>query len=381
MNKYELNMDKKHICFLSDSFGRDDALIVHRQGKSLVDAGYRVSFVVGDTKSPETKNGIEIIPVGYSFQGIKDRWINASKIFKNFVKNFKADAYMVTDPELIPVGLYLKKHGAKVTFNIREYYPDYFGRKIKSKIYYFFVSRFVRAYFKYASQRFDAIFNCMPEMEEQIREEMPCDHFENVANFPIVNKDFSLTFEDYCKRDNVVSYFGTIYGISCQEEFLQALERIPDMTYLLAGVCSKESLDKYMSYPGWKQVKFINGFTREELPSIINDSIMGNVMKDFSLTETPDGSYSIIKIFETMEAAVPVILAKVSLYESLVQKYHCGICVDPRNIDEIVAAINFLKENKKEAYEMGQNGRKAVIEEFSWDSQAIGYLNVIKDIL
>ena len=38
-------------------------------------------------------------------------------------------------------------------------------------------------------------------------------------------------------------------------------------------------------------------------------------------------------------------------------------------------------ELKKEAYEMGQNGRKAVIEEFSWDSQAIGYLNVIKDIL
>lgn len=374
-------MDKAHICFLSDSFGRDDSLIIHRQGMSLVDAGYRVSFIVGDNLPPEIKKGIEVIPVGYEFRGAKDRWKNAVRVFKDFVKSFAADVYMITDPELIPVGLYLKKQGKKVTFNTREYYPDYFGRKVHSKIFYFLASYAVKSYFRYASQRFDAIFSCMPEMDSQIRKEMPCRHFENVANFPVVNKNFSLSFEEYCKRENVVSYFGTIYSISCQEEFLQAIERVPEMTYLLAGVSSKEALEKYMTYPGWKQVVFKNGFTREELPSIINSSIMGNVMKDFSLTETPEGSYSIIKIFETMEAAVPVILAKVPLYESMVEKYHCGICVNPRSVDEITSAIKFLMENKKEAYQMGQNGRRAVIEEFSWDSQAIGYLNVINSIV
>ena len=135
-----------------------------------------------------------------------------------------------------------------------------------------------------------------------------------------------------------------------------------------------------MKHPAWKQVKFIDGFKREELPDIINSSIIGNVMKDFSLTETPDGSYSIIKIFETMEAAVPVILSRVPLYEKMVEKYHCGICVDPRNPQEIKDAIEYLLNNKREAYEMGQNGRKAVLAEFSWNSQWINYIKVIEKL-
>lgn len=103
-------------------------------------------------------------------------------------------------------------------------------------------------------------------------------------------------------------------------------------------------------------------------------------MKDFSLTETPEGSYSIIKIFETMEAAVPVILSKVPLYEKMVEKYHCGICVNPRNPQEIKEAIEYLLTHKREAYEMGQNGRRAVLEEFSWDSQWNNYIKVIEEL-
>lgn len=370
-------MKQKHICFLSDGFGREDSLIIYRQGKSLVDAGYKVSFISGDTLPPETKLGIEIIPVGYDFKTNKERWRNAVRIFKVFLENYDADVFMITDPELLPLGFHLKKKGYKVTFNTREYYPDYFARKRNSKVFYAVVSRLVKAYLRKVAKKYDAIFSCMPEMETQIRAEMPCKYFENVANFPVVNKDFNLSFDEYSKRSNVVSYFGSIYDISCQEEFLQAIEYFPDMTYLLAGVCPKESLDRYKKHPGWKQVKFINGFTHSELPQIINSSIMGNVMKDFSLTETPEGSYSIIKIFETMEAAVPVILPKVSLYEEMVKKYNCGICVNPRNVEEIKFAIKYLKENKMEAYKMGQNGRRAVIEEFSWDSQAVGYVNII----
>ena len=69
----------------------------------------------------------------------------------------------------------------------------------------------------------------------------------------------------------------------------------------------------------------INGFKREELPSIINQAVIGNVVRDFSKTGSPNGSSSVIKIYETMEAGVPVILSKVPLYEKMVEKYHCGI--------------------------------------------------------
>ena len=297
---------------------------------------------------------------------------------ERFLDKFQADVYQINDYELLPLGLYLKKQGKVVTYNLREYDPDYRSRRFPTltlrKLYFKHSERYLRK----ISRSYDAIFSCMPEMEEYIRGVMPCRNFVSVANFPVVNKYFHLSFEDYCKRENIVSYFGTIYKISCQDEFLDAIQQLPQVRYLLAGrIPTAEMRDRLMRHPAWKQVEFIDGFAREDLPGIINRSIIGNVMKDFSLTETPEGSYSIIKIFETMEAAIPVILSRVPLYERMVEKYHCGICVNPRDPEEIKQAIEYLIDNKEEAYLMGQNGRKAVLTEFSWDSQYSDYKKII----
>lgn len=368
----------KHICFVNSIFGREDALIVYRQGKTLIDAGYKVSYTVFDEHPNELKEGIDIISMGQVPVGIKGRFIKRPQILKQFLRNHPADIYQISEPELLPLGLKLKKEGKIVVYNLREWYPDYYARKFKGKMLQKLVNNLVERYLHMISLNYDAIFNCMPEMRTYIEKVMPCKHFADTANFPIVHKEFSLSFEEYSKRDPVISYFGSIYTISCQEEILEALESFPNVRYFLAGVFYKEGQkEKLMKMKAWNQVDFKNGFTRAELPDIINSSIIGNVVKDFDKTETPQGSYSIIKIFETMEAAVPVILAKVPLYEQMVEKYHCGICVNPHSVDDFRFAINYLLTHKREAYEMGQNGRRAVIEEFSWDSQAKNYVEIM----
>ena len=381
----------KHICFITRGFNRQDSLIVQRQGKSLVESGYRVSYILCDGLPSETKYGIEMQSINTKLNGMFYKLACCNKYVRRlyvnwkyrermerFLDKFQADVYQINDYELLPLGLYLKKQGKVVTYNLREYDPDYRSRRFPTltlrKLYFKHSERYLRK----ISRSYDAIFSCMPEMEEYIRGVMPCRNFVSVANFPVVNKYFHLSFEDYCKRENIISYFGTIYKISCQDEFLDAIQQLPQVRYLLAGrIPTAEMRDRLMRHPAWKQVEFIDGFAREDLPGIINRSIIGNVMKDFSLTETPEGSYSIIKIFETMEAAIPVILSRVPLYERMVEKYHCGICVNPRDPEEIKQAIEYLIDNKEEAYLMGQNGRKAVLTEFSWDSQYSDYKKII----
>lgn len=373
----------KHICFLTSTFGREDPLIVIRQGKSLVDAGYKVTYLLCDGLPSESKYGMTMISVDKTPKSVKDRIGRCTKAFKKYIRedSFKADLIQISEPELLPLGLDLKKMGFKVVYNLREWYPDYYARKVGNKLLRRLVNKTVEWYLTYVSKRYDGVFSCMPEMRDYIKKVMPCKYFEDVANFPIVNKYFSISFEDYSKRDNIISYFGSIYNISCQEEFLDAIDSIPNVKYLLAGIFySDDYKNRVMAKPGWKKVTYKNGFKREELSGILNCSVMGNVMKDFNQTETPQGSYSIIKIFESMEAAIPVILAKVPLYEKMVEKYNCGICVDPHNPEEIRKAIIYLLEHKEEAYQMGQNGRRAVIEEFSWDSQVERYLKVIKEL-
>lgn len=373
----------KHICFVNSVFGREDALIVYRQGISLVAAGCEVSYTVFDGKPDEVKEGIVIHSLGNGLSDAKSRILKRPKILKAYLRNNPADVYQISEPELLPLALYLKRKGMKVAFNLREWYPDYYARKRKVKWQQRLVHNICERYFRLVARKIDAVFNCMPEMRDYIEKVMPCRYFEDTANFPVVNKDFSLSYKEYCQREPIISYFGSIYTISCQEVIIKALENFPEVKYLLAGVFYgnnnyKEQLEKM---PAWKQVTFKNGFTRDELPGIINCSIMGNVVKDFNKTETPQGSYSIIKIFETMEAAVPVILAKVPLYEQMVEKYRCGICVEPHSVEDFKNAIEYLLTHKKEAYEMGQNGRRAVIEEFSWDSQAKGYLKVMNALV
>lgn len=370
-----------HVCFVTSAFGRSDSLIVIRQANTLVSLGYKVSYILCDELSNEMKNGIEMLSVGKSEKTLFGRIFRNNKRLRRFLIDKPADVYQISEPELLPLGFHLKRKGYKVVFNLREWYPDYYARKFKKTRMQKLVNKIVEGYFHRVAKKYDGIFNCMPEMHDYIYKVMPCRNFADVANFPVVNKDFCLSFEEYCKREPIISYFGSIYSISCQPEFLSAIEPIPNIKYLLAGVFYQDSYkEKVMSHPAWPKVEFINGFAREELSGIINRSIMGNVMKDFSKTETPEGSYSIIKIFETMEAAVPVILAKVPLYEQMVEKYHCGICVDPHDVEGIRNAVTYLLNNKKEAYEMGQNGRRAVIEEFSWDSQAKNYLAIMEKL-
>lgn len=372
----------KHVCFISSAFGRDDSLIVMRQGRSLAASGYKVTYLVCDDQPDAVDMGINYVSTGYKPKSPKDRLKNNPKIIKEKIAEIEADVYQISEPELLRVGFWLKRKGKTVIYNMREWYPGYYSRKFKNKLAKKLVFHFVENYLKSAFKRFDAVVSCLVDKSEYIRKRMPCKIFEDVTNYPLVNHGFSLSIEEYCSRKPVVCYFGSIYTNSCQEEMLDALASFPEVTYLLAGVFYQDAYkQKLMQKDAWKQVEFINGFKREELPTIINRSVIGNVVRDWSKTGSPNGSSAVIKIFETMEAGVPVILSKVPLYEKMVEKYHCGICINPHSVEDFKTAIGYLLAHKKEAYEMGQNGRRAVMEEYSWDSQYKKYLGVIEKLL
>ena len=372
----------KHICFIASAFGRDDSLIVIRQGRSLAASGFKVTYLLCDDQPNEYKNGIYYISTGIKPKTKKDRIKSNPKRIKELLVTINADIYQISEPELFRIGFWLKRKGKKVIFNLREWYPLYYSRKFKNKYVQKVVCHVVERYFRFAVKKFDALVNCMINKSEDVRKLFSCEIIEDVSNYPLINHGFSLSFEEYCSRKPVICYFGSIYSNSCQEELLDALSAFSGVTYLLAGVFYQDWYkQRLMQKPAWKQVEFINGFKREELPSIINRSVIGNVVRDFSKTGSPNGSTAVIKIYETMEAGVPVILSKVPLYEKMVEKYHCGICINPHSVEDFKVAIGYLLTHKREAYEMGQNGRKAVLEEYSWDSQYKKYLGVIEKLL
>ena len=49
----------------------------------------------------------------------------------------------------------------------------------------------------------------------------------------------------------------------------------------------------------------------------IRDS--SNTLRDFSRTGSPNGSFGVLKIFESMEAGLPVLLSDVKCYREIVR--------------------------------------------------------------
>lgn len=368
----------KHYCFITGLYSRYDTLMFERQGRSLVEAGFRVTYIVCDNEPDEVRDGIQIISTGFKPQNRFDRFFKTEKVLASFVDRVQADIYQISDPELIKFGARLKRKGYNIVFNLREYYPDMIlGKKYLPKLLRNYFAASYKHQFKKYFPKYDAIFTVTPEFIDILKSEYGLNNAHLLTNYPIPDLSFSLSEEEYMKRQNTLLYEGTIYSISRQEKVFDAISKIPELHYLLAGVI-EEKYDAIKNHPYWSSVEFINGFKKEQLKDFFSRATISNTLRDFGKL---DGSLGVIKIFESMEAGIPVIFSDVPTYRAIVEKYNCGLCADPNNSDSIKEALSYLVTHKKEAYIMGQNGRRAVLEEFNWNKQAEYFILIINKIL
>ena len=362
-------------CFLTGNYGRFDGLMFDRQGKSLVEAGFDVSIVVCDSEPNETRDDVKIISTGYVFKSRSDRFKHSRRLLLRYARQVNADIYQISDPELIGLVAPLKKMGKKVVFNLREYYPDMImGKHYIPSHFRRFVSSMYSKFMKYYLKKYDAVFVVTDWILDIIKKDFGVKDAYLLTNFPRFSNKYSFSFEEYKKRDNILCYEGTVYKASRQQNVFEALQQIPEIKYVIIGKIHKD-YQFIKRLPYWSKVEFKDGFNMDELEATFNRSIISNVFRDFGKR---DGSLGVMKVFESMEAGLPLLLSDVPLYHKINEQYHCGICVNPNNVDSIRDAILFLLNNKREAYEMGQRGREAVRIEFNWEKQAERFISTIK---
>lgn len=370
----------KHICFLTGLYSRRDSLIFGRQGKSLASSGYKVTIVVCDLDSDEMINGVEIVSCHYKPKSRIDRMLSTKTYLYDKALNINADIYQISEPELLSLGIKLLRKGYKVVFNLREFYPAiiqdkaYLPRVVRCSIAWL-----LEKYMQSALRQYHAVFTVTDDIDKYLEDWGVSNHYV-VANFPVISSGFFLSEEDYLSRKDVVGYIGTVYWISCQQEVFRALEQLPGVNYRIAGVIEEGYKKVLATLPYWKHVEFTGRFKKEEIDTIFSSITISNTLRDFNRMGTPNGSLGVLKIFESMEAGLPILLSDVKLYREIVAKYNCGICVDPHNPKQIKDTIQYLIENKKIAYQMGQNGRRAVLEEYNWESQFNIYKKVLEEI-
>src|SRR5699024_8476079 len=73
------------------------------------------------------------------------------------------------------------------------------------------------------------------------------------------------------------------------------------------------------------------------------------------------------KFFEYMNAGLPIICSNFPVWKQFIETYECGFAVDPFDEEAIRKAIDTLKHDPQLAYQMGRNGKRAIVEEMNWN--------------
>jgi glycosyltransferase involved in cell wall biosynthesis len=88
-----------------------------------------------------------------------------------------------------------------------------------------------------------------------------------------------------------------------------------------------------------------------------------------------------VKMFEFMAAGLPVVVSDFPLCRDIVEGNRCGVCVDPENLEQVAKVIRRLKDDPETRREMGENGRRAVVEKYNWQAEAEKLLALYRAML
>ncbi len=352
------------ICHITTVHPRYDIRIFRKECVSAAEAGNQVTLIVNDNLDDEEINGVSIVSIKSPSSNRVSRILSSAAKRRAYKKasDLKADIYHFHDPELLGVGIKLKKQGFRVIYDshedvprqilAKEWIPPLF-RRIVAIVFELYENRCVREY--------DMIIVPTPHIKERFQK---WNNFVwEVCNFPSL-KEINYSGDNY-SNSNPGCYVGDLSNNRGIRQIAEAAHK----TGLRLNLCGKFhsiGLEREL-LKQFDNVKYLGILGRSEISNILCNSSMGFV----TLLNTPNDVMSYpIKLFEYMAAGIPVISSNFPVYKEIVEGHNCGICVDPLDIDAICDAINEIRNDKEYSDELRNNGYKAIIDKYNWESQA-----------
>jgi glycosyltransferase involved in cell wall biosynthesis len=163
----------------------------------------------------------------------------------------------------------------------------------------------------------------------------------------------------------VVSYFGTHGMAHHLETILHAAQRLSSskhIVFLMVGDgAERQALVRMRETMALDNVMMLDQQPKSRMRQLwALSSVSLVLLKKSDLFKTVIPS----KIFESLAMAKPIILGVEGESAELIEAAQAGICIQPEQADELASRVLELSENPELCRQLGENGRKYVIEHF-----------------
>jgi glycosyltransferase involved in cell wall biosynthesis len=364
------------VVHLSSAHDRGDARIRLKMCGSLAAAQYDVFLVIADGLGDEADGGVTIVDVGAP-RGRLDRMARVTRRVLNRALALDGAVYHFHDPELLPVGLALKRRGKRVVYDAHE---D-LAKDVLSKPYIPALARPLVAAAadrleRTIARRLDHVVAATPSIRDKFVG-WGVDATD-INNFPRLDELVPNAAGDEKRAE--VCYVGALATTRGVEELVRAMALCsPGVGLTLAGAFAETGLeDRLKRLEGWRRVDFRGYVPRSEVARLMSRAVAGMV----TLHPTPAYLVSLpVKMFEYMSAGLPVIASDFALWRGIIEEAECGLLVDPNDPAAIATAIQWVIDHPQEALAMGARGRRAVLDRYNWDSEAAKLVSLYDDLL
>jgi glycosyltransferase involved in cell wall biosynthesis len=254
---------------------------------------------------------------------------------------------------VIPVVVYSKIKGIPFFYTIYDYYaaniPNDYGRV--KKIVAFLEDRMIEqaeCVFLVDDCRLNQIASC------------------HLRDYAIINNspdDISLAKSNVSDQF-VLFYAGALLNVRGISSIISAASKIQDIKIIIAG-----------SGPEEKRIKDAHKTNGNVL-------FLGQIPYDMVIKQSEQASALIAlydpyienniyaspnKLFEAMMLAKPIIASNNPSIQKIINSEKCGIVIEYGNLEELIGAISLLKYSPDIRKTLGENGRKAYVEKYSWN--------------
>jgi glycosyltransferase involved in cell wall biosynthesis len=365
------------ICFLSSLHPPLDKRVHYKEAVTLARAGFDVTHIAPGNMDGQTIDGVKLV----CFEGrssVRGRLAQLMKLYR-LANQINADVYHCNEIESWTIGVLLKLHKkVRVIFDVHEVYSTNVSERLFPKKVRPAIEALIRLYFRFLLPFTDQLVFA----KKSVQKDFPIVPHKTVLvqNFSEISQKTNNTQAAVAAKPPesgkiVALHLGAINIGRGWPQLLEAMTQVnnSEVKVSVLGRFGDGTEDQFkkevIRLDLADRVDFTPWIPYEEVPGYTAACHIGLIMFqpvfDNFINALPH------KLFDYMLAGLPVIVPDFAIeVADIVKQSGCGILVDTTKPEKIAAAIKLLADDADLRRQMGERGRRAVLEKYNWEQEA-----------